>query len=80
MSNDENNQSNEGNSRLSEYFNTENKDRKPDEERGEVAMALNIIHGKIVIAFERPAKSVAFNRQQAIVLANLLMSAACNIK
>lgn len=43
-------------------------------------MAINVVDGKIVIAFRKPVKFVTFNREQAFALADVLMSLACNIK
>ena len=64
---------------LEDKFLPENKDvlTKTHEK---IEMMLNVIDNKVVFVFLHPVKTLVFDRQQTITLANILMSAACNIK
>ena len=67
------------NSRIVNLFDHNNKKIPQKEIPKDVNIAINIIDSKVVIAFREPIKAVTFKRQQAIDLANILISAACNI-
>lgn len=69
-----------GNDRLEGFFNDEDQHNKEGPEFQQIEMGLKVIDGMVVIAFRQPVKSIAFNRQQTIDFANLLMSAACKVK
>ena len=45
-----------------------------------IEMMPNIVDNKVVFVFRHPLKTLVFNRQQAIALANILMSSTCTIK
>lgn len=76
MSNDNNRIDN---SKIISLFPNENGKGVPKEIPKEVNVAINIVDGKVVIAFREPVKAITFARQQAIDLAHILISAACNI-
>ncbi len=43
-----------------------------------INIAINIINGQLVLAFREPVKAIRFTREQAIQLANIFISAACD--
>ena len=66
---------------LEDKFLPENKEKDIFTKTPEkIEMMLNVIDNKVVLVFRHPVKTLVFNRQQTITLANILMSAACNIK
>ncbi len=50
----------------------------PKEIPKEFNIAINIIDGKIIMAFRDPVKSLSFSRDQAIKLASIFLSCACD--
>ncbi len=50
----------------------------PKEIPKEFNIAINVVDGKVVLAFREPVKSLMFTRQQAIKIANIFISAACD--